>query len=58
MLWVTFIMSQRVWTSRVFYGIFFIFFPVIPELKLTDSGLFDVEKFEYISLFNKEWVWP
>ena len=29
-------------------GLSFLALPVIPELKLTDTGLFDVEKFQFI----------
>ena len=35
-----------------FLQLAFLALPVIPSLKLTDKGLFDVTKFEYISLLN------
>ena len=37
--------------SDPFMQISFIALPVIPKLKLTDKGLMDVEKFEFIDLF-------
>jgi len=36
-----------------FMALSFMALPVIPELKLTDKGLFDVTKFEYTSLYVK-----
>ncbi len=32
----------------------FMALPVIPKLKLTDKGLFDVEKFDFVDIFVKE----
>lgn len=34
-----------------FMTLSFLALPVIPKLKLTDKGLFDVERFEFVSLF-------
>ncbi len=34
-----------------FMTLSFMALPVIPELKITDKGIFDVQKFEYIDLF-------
>jgi len=34
-----------------FMAMSFLALPVIPELKLTDLGLFDVDKFEFTNLF-------
>ena len=33
-----------------FLTLSFLALPVIPEIKLTDKGLFDVQKFEFIDL--------
>ena len=33
-----------------FLALAFLSLPVIPKLKLTDMGLFDVEKFEFVSI--------
>ena len=30
----------------------FLSLPVIPELKITDKGLFNTEKFEFVDLFQ------
>ena len=37
-------------TNKVdpFLSLFFLPLPVIPEIRITDSGLFDVTKFEFI----------
>lgn len=32
----------------------FMSLPVIPELKITDKGIFDTEKFDFIDIFEKE----
>lgn len=37
-----------------FMTLSFLCLPVIPELKLTDKGLVDVKKFDFIDLFSKE----
>ena len=34
-----------------FMGLAFLALPVIPELKLTDRGLVDVNKFDFVSVF-------
>ncbi len=34
----------------------FLSLPVIPELKVTDKGVFDTNKFDFIDIFNKELV--
>jgi len=36
-----------------FVALSFLSLPVIPELKLTDTGLFDVSKFEHITIQAK-----
>lgn len=48
--------KTRVWGSRPdnpFVTLSFLALPVIPELKLTDRGLVDVSKFDFINLFCK-----
>lgn len=37
-------------TFNIFLTLSFLALPVIPELKITDKGLFDVSKFEFISV--------
>jgi adenine deaminase len=37
-----------------FMTLSFMALPVIPSLKLTDKGLFDVERFEFVELFDRE----
>ena len=37
-----------------FMTLSFMALPVIPELKITDKGLFDVKKFNFINLIEKE----
>ncbi|MCW7075954.1 MAG: adenine deaminase [Candidatus Syntrophoarchaeum sp.] len=37
-----------------FMTLSFMALPVIPSLKLTDRGLFDVERFEFVELFDRE----
>ncbi len=37
-----------------FMTLSFMGLPVIPKLKLTDMGLFDVEKFDFIEVNNME----
>ena len=37
--------------SAPFMTLSFMALPVIPELKMTDKGLFDVNKFSHVSLF-------
>ena len=34
-----------------FMQLSFLTLPVIPELKITDRGLFDVKKFDYVTLY-------
>jgi len=34
-----------------FMQLSFLTLPVIPELKITDRGLFDVKKFDYVPLY-------
>ena len=34
----------------------FLSLPVIPELKITDKGLFDSVKFEFVDIFEKSVV--
>jgi adenine deaminase len=46
-----------VWGSRLhnpFIALSFLALPVIPELKLTDRGLFDVARFKHVELFVKK----
>ncbi|UCG44513.1 MAG: adenine deaminase [candidate division WOR-3 bacterium] len=46
-----------VWGSRLhnpFIALSFLALPVIPELKLTDRGLFDVSQFKHVELFVKK----
>jgi len=38
--------------SNPFFTLSFLCLPVIPELKITDKGLIDVNKFKIVSLFN------
>lgn len=40
--------------SDPFMTLAFMSLPVIPKLKLTDKGLVDVEKFDFVSLFKEE----
>lgn len=40
--------------SAPFMALSFLALPVIPKLKLTDKGLFDVEAFEFVTLFQKD----
>ncbi len=40
--------------KNLFATLSFLTLPVIPELKLTDRGLFDVTKFKFVSLFGEE----
>jgi adenine deaminase len=35
-----------------FMTLSFMALPVIPKLKITDKGLFDVEKFEFVNVFK------
>ncbi|MEO0076852.1 MAG: adenine deaminase C-terminal domain-containing protein, partial [candidate division WOR-3 bacterium] len=45
----------KAWGSKIdnpFITLSFLALPVIPELKLTDKGLFDVTKFRIINLFE------
>jgi adenine deaminase len=47
--------KAHVWGSRLanpFVTLSFLALPVIPELKLTDKGLFDVASFKVVSLFE------
>jgi adenine deaminase len=37
-----------------FMTLAFMALPVIPKLKLTDMGLFDVEKFDFIEAYNED----
>lgn len=37
-----------------FMTLSFMALPVIPKIKLTDMGLFDVEKFEFINVYNED----
>lgn len=39
-----------------FMTLSFMALPVIPKLKLTDIGLFDVEKFEFINVYNEDQI--
>lgn len=49
--------KAHIWGSRLenpFIALSFLALPVIPELKLTDQGLIDVNRFERIELFVKK----
>jgi len=49
--------KAQIWGSRLddpFITLSFLALPVIPELKLTDQGLIDVNRFERIELFIKK----
>jgi adenine deaminase len=46
--------QQGFWASRSrepFSAMAFLALPVVPDLKLTDRGLVDVKRFEFVDLF-------
>ena len=42
--------------NDAFMALAFMALPVIPELKITDKGVFDTNKFEFINIFDGKTV--
>lgn len=46
--------ENEVSVSDPFMTLAFMSLPVIPKLKITDKGLVDVDKFDFVPLFKEE----